>query len=252
MVRWVLFLSLALALPLAITSPAAAQLVDSVSHETALTHFRLGEELLHSEQFDGAVTEFQAAIKFDPLLTIAHYELGQTYMAMRRYNDAVRAYLACRDAFERISGLAARNDFAVDQRREEDIRTLKEELSELQSGQVNAGTSRELAIVRLENQITDLERARRDRGATFQAPPELSLALGSAYFRSGDLPEAERQWKAAIGANKRLGEAHNNLAALYAMTGRRTEAEEAVKQAEQSGFKVNPKLKSDIRALPRD
>jgi tetratricopeptide (TPR) repeat protein len=249
MVRWVLFLSLVLVPPAA---AAAAQLVDAASHANALTHFRLGEDLLRREQFEDAVTEFQAAIKLDPLLTIAHYELGQTYMAMHRYADAVRAYLACRDATDTISRLAERNNFAVDQRREEDIRTLKEQLSEIQSGQVNAGTNRNLMVVRLENQISDLERLRRDKGTTMQTPPELSLALGSAYFRSGNLPDAERQWKAAIAVNKRLGEAHNNLAALYAMTGRREEAEEAVKQAERAGFQVNPRLKSDIRALPRD
>ena len=253
MVRWVLFLSLTLALSAAALAKAeAAQLVDAVSHETALTHFRLGEELLRSERFDGAVTEFQAAIKFDPLLTIAHYELGQAFMAVRRYPEAVNAYLGCREAFEKVSGLAERNNFAVDQRREDDIRELKEELSEILGGQIKIGPSRDAQVLRLEHQISDLERMRHDRGATFEAPAELSLALGSAYFRSGNLPEAERQWKAAITVNKRLGEAHNNLAALYAMTGRRQEAEEAVKQAERSGFQVNPRLKSDIRALPKE
>ena len=56
----------------------------------------------------------------------------------------------------------------------------------------------------------------------------------------------------AINVNSRLGEAHNNLAALYAMTGRKGEAQESVKQAEKSGYQVNPKLKSDIQALPKE
>ena len=65
----------------------------------------------------------------------------------------------------------------------------------------------------------------------------------------GDLPSAEREWKAAIAVNSRLGEAHNNLAALYAMTGRKQQAQESVRQAERSGYQVNPRLKSDIQAL---
>ena len=77
----------------------------------------------------------------------------------------------------------------------------------------------------------------------------MSLALGSAYFRSGRLADAEREWKAAVDVNARLGEAHNNLAALDAMTGRKKEADAAVRAAERAGFAVHPRLKDDIRAL---
>jgi len=105
-------------------------------------------------------------------------------------------------------------------------------------------------VARLEHRISDLERTKQTGRLSFEAPAELSLALGSAYFRSGNLPEAERRWKEAIDANAKLGEAHNNLAALYAMTGRKAEAQEAVKNAERSGFRVNPNLKADIQRLP--
>jgi Flp pilus assembly protein TadD len=83
----------------------------------------------------------------------------------------------------------------------------------------------------------------------FVAPAEVSLALGSAYFRSDQFPDAEREWKVAVDANPTLGEAHNNLAALYAMTGRKKEAEEAVRSAERAGYRVHPKLKEDIKRL---
>jgi Flp pilus assembly protein TadD len=95
-------------------------------------------------------------------------------------------------------------------------------------------------------------RLERTKQTAFETPAEVSLALGSAYFRSGDLPSAEREWKAAITVNSRLGEAHNNLAALYAMTGRKQQAQESVKQAERSGYQVNPRLKSDIQAMPKE
>jgi Flp pilus assembly protein TadD len=90
---------------------------------------------------------------------------------------------------------------------------------------------------------------RRREQPSLETPAELSLALGSAYFRSGDLVSAEREWKVAVAANPRLGEAHNNLAALYAMTGRKEQAQDTVKQAEKSGYRVNPRLKSDIQAI---
>jgi Flp pilus assembly protein TadD len=80
-------------------------------------------------------------------------------------------------------------------------------------------------------------------------PGEVSLALGSAYFRNGQREDAEREWKAAVDANSSLGEAHNNLAVVYMMSGRKKEAEEAVKAAERAGFRVNPQLKADIKNM---
>jgi Flp pilus assembly protein TadD len=60
---------------------------------------------------------------------------------------------------------------------------------------------------------------------------------------------AEREWKAAVAVNPRLGEAHNNLAALYAMSKRKQEAEDAVRAAERAGYRVHPQLKDDIRRM---
>jgi len=241
-----------LCLTLAFAGRASAQLVDDVGHANALTHYRLGEELFRSEQFAKAADEFQAAIKFDPLLTIAHYELGQSYMALRQYQSAVRAYVGCRDAFQSMASMITRNDFTADQRRDDEVRELKQEIGDIMSNHIRVSTGRDALIARLEHRISDLERTRQRGKSSYDTPAEVSLALGSAYFRSGDLPSAEREWKAAINVNGRLGEAHNNLAALYTMTGRKHEAEDAVKQAERSGFQVNPKLKSDIQALPKE
>ena len=228
---------------------AFAQAVDDISHTNALVHYRLGEDLMHSEQFEKASQEFQAAIRLDPLLTIAHYELGQSYMPQRRYVEAIRAYIGCRTAFQSLAALVARNDFTADQRRDDEIRELKDSIGAVQSGRLKVASGREVIIARLEHRMHDLERMKQRGSTTFETPAEVSLALGSAYFRSGELPSAEREWKAAVAVNSRLGEAHNNLAALYAMTGRKAQAQESVKQAERSGYQVNPRLKSDIQAL---
>ena len=242
----------ALFLTLAIAGRVSAQLVDDVSHQNALTHYRLGEELFRAEQFARAADEFQVAIKFDPLLTIAHYELGQSYMALRQYQEAIRGYVGCRAAFQTMASMITHNDFIADQRRDDEIRELKQAIGEIQSGQIRVSTGRDAMIARLEHRISELERTKQRGKSSYETPAEVSLALGSAYFRAGDLPSAEREWKAAIAVNSRLGEAHNNLAALYAMTGRKQQAQDSVKQAEKSGYQVNPRLKSDIQALPKE
>jgi tetratricopeptide (TPR) repeat protein len=229
---------------------AFAQLVDDIAHNNALTHYRAGEELMRAEKFANARDEFQLSIKFDPLLTIAHYELGQSFMALRQYQEAIRAYVGCRTAYQSLAALVSRNDFVADQRRDDEIRELRQSIDDIQSGRIKISTGRDVMVARLEHRISDLERTKQTGRSSFETPPELSLALGSAYFRSGNLAEAEQQWKEAIDANAKLGEAHNNLAALYAMTGRKTEAQQAVKEAERSGFRVNPNLKADIQRMP--
>jgi len=44
------------------------------------------------------------------------------------------------------------------------------------------------------------------------------MALGSAYFRLNDLPNAEKEYKAAIDVDPSFGEAHSNLAVVYLIT----------------------------------
>ena len=53
----------------------------------------------------------------------------------------------------------------------------------------------------------------------------------------------------AIETKPSLGEAHNNLAVVYMLTMRKKEAENAVREAERAGFRVNPQLKEDIRRM---
>ena len=72
------------------------------------------------------------------------------------------------------------------------------------------------------------------------------LALGSAYFRTGRLAEAEREYRAAIEAEPKLGEPHNNLAVVLLITGRVPEAKEQLTLAEQNGYKPSAQLKADI------
>ena len=80
-----------------------------------------------------------------------------------------------------------------------------------------------------------------------EVPSFVWLALGSAYFRSNRLPEAEKAYKATIDLDPKSGEAWNNLAALYLITDRIDQADRAVVSAEKVGYPVNPELKADIK-----
>ena len=79
-----------------------------------------------------------------------------------------------------------------------------------------------------------------------QLPAGLSLALGSAYFRTGRLADAEREYRAAIEAEPKLGEPRINLAVILLITGHPAEAKEQLNLAKKSGFKPPAGLEADI------
>lgn len=228
-------------------SPAFAQLASEHERREAMRHYRNGQEFMSAEQFEKAAEEYQQAIDKDRLFTLAHYGLGQANMSLRRFASAIQAFTNCREAYRMLHGLAERDRVAVERQRDEELRELRDTIRRLQA--MNNNRQYDLRVTKVEARVQDLERQRTSNQAGFTAPAEVSLALGSAHFRNNQFPDAEREWKAAVEANPKLGEAHNNLAALYAITGRKAEAESAVKAAEKAGFRVNPKLKEDIKRM---
>ena len=232
----------ALVLLTATARTSAQQLADEQTRRQALQFYRTGQEYMAAERFDLAAEAFTSAIDKDPLLSVAHYQLGQAYMNLRRYGSAIQAYKGCIDALARLHALEESNKFQVDKQREDEIREIRVEITQVKE---LSPLKREV----LEQRLHALEQQRVKWDPEFHPPAFALLALGSAYFRNGELAPAEEQWEAAVTADPKYGEAHNNLAVVYMMTKRKKEAEEAVKAAEKSGFRVNPQLKEDIRRM---
>lgn len=229
-------------------SAAPAQL-PAVDAKLVERHYKEGVQLMRAERWEQAATEFKSAIDIDPLMALAHYNLGQCRMAQRRFVEAVIAYQGSRQAFERLSTLSQTDRETRDRARRDEISEIRTSLARLNLARGGASVSGAYAVD-LENRLRTLEAMDgRDRRERAPVPGEIMLALGSAYFRQDKLADAEVEWKAAVEATPKLGEAHNNLAVVYMMTGRKKEAEEAVKLAERAGFRVNPGLKDDIRKM---
>jgi tetratricopeptide (TPR) repeat protein len=216
----------------------------------AIQHLRAGQTALQAERWDEAEREFKAAIALDPLLELAHYGLGQTYMATKRYVEAVRAYVATRDAFHRAAGEQITNNVDAERRLDEQIRSLRDTRRALESGRLRSSGMNVVAKMnQIDDQIRQLEASRRrDATGAPVTPPYISIALGSAYFRTSAFADAEREWRAAVAAQPDLGEAHNNLAVVLMLTGRFDEAEREVQLAEKSGHRVSDAFKADLKA----
>jgi Tfp pilus assembly protein PilF len=222
---------------------------DEISRREALAHHRTGQELMLAEQFEQAAVEFTAAIELDPLLTLAHYGLGQAYMALKRYPSAIQAFIAGRGAYARIATLRQTNAIQMDRRRDDEIRELREYINAALRGQIKGANEGNIAQQQKRLEELEVMRKGKNRGVESAIPAELLLALGSAYYRNGQVGDAEREWLAAVAVNSKLGEAHNNLAVLYFTSGRNKEAQNALKSAEKARFPVHPQLKADIQTM---
>jgi tetratricopeptide (TPR) repeat protein len=229
-----------------VASLATAQ--TSVERERARPHYRTGWEYMRIEAWTEAAAAFQQAIEIDRRFEDAYYSLGRANMNLKKYVDAIAAYTKSRDLYLAMAGEQFSNRQEAQRYRQNRLMEIDEVIRSMQTGPQTARTQERLRQVQEQRrQLYEYFQ----RGASIsipnQVPAFVSLALGSAYFRSGKLADAEREYKAAIASDAKTGEAHSNLAVVYFETGRFTDAERAVAAAEKAGFKVHPQLKADIK-----
>lgn len=200
-----------------LTAPSPVQdLLQQQRRGEARSHYRAGEEYMLSEAFEEAANEFQKATQKDPVFAPAFYSLGQARMALKDYPAALAAYTSCRELILREVSLDRRAKGEIERQRRDDRLTAMKD----QVGRENLGG--------------------------VQIPAELSLGLGSAYFRLNHMDKAEQNYRAAISINGKLGEAHNNLAVIYMLSDRLDEAAREIETAEEAGFTVSAQFKREL------
>ena len=243
------------------TPAGCAPVADAARQEEALRSFRAGEESLAAGAWDEAAARFADAARLDALLPFAHYGLGQAHMGAQRYAQAVRAFADSREAFRCLASATAAERAETGKRIDGQIRELREALRNIERERLVRGSVKwkeindqttgsvgdaALSAQKIEGALRDLERGKAGL-ARGDIPAEVHMALGNAHFQSGSLPDAEREFLAALRADPRSGDVQNNLAVVYMLTGRLDEAEQAVKRAEKAGVPVNPRLREEIQ-----
>jgi tetratricopeptide (TPR) repeat protein len=252
---WIEFLGGIATVVLLAGGPAEAQRQQSIQidavRERAREPYQAGMAHLRAEAFDAAARAFQQAVDLDPTFDMAYYMLGRTHLATKSYASAIVALTKCRDLHLADASRQSLSRQEIQQQRRRRADEMSERISELQ---IALRTASPASAPLIQNEIRLVEeRKRQVEDAERQITPEravpafVSLSLGSAYHRAGRLPEAEQAYRAAIAADPKTGEAHNNLAVVYMQTGQLDEAEQAVRAAERSGLRVSQALKDEIR-----
>ena len=239
------------ALVLTVVTVVPAGWVQSLSpgeREKSRAQNRLGWEQMRSEGFEQAVKHFQEAVAIDPEFEMPFYGLGRAHMALKQYVSAISALTRCRDLYRAQVGRQFSNQQDAQRYRNNRITEIDEMIRQVQSGPQTIQAQDQLRqLQEQKRQVQDI--IARGNNVTIEAtvPAWVSLSLGSAYFRSGKIADAEREYKATIEVDKNSGEALNNIAVVYLETNRIGEAEAAVKNAKKAGFKVNPQLEQAIK-----
>jgi tetratricopeptide (TPR) repeat protein len=217
--------------------------------ERARIQYRVGWENMRAEAWEKAAKSFQDAIEIDPTYELAYYMLGRANMPLKRYGEAIAAYSKCRDLYQAQGGRQFSNAQEAQRHRANRLSELDDMIRQVQASPPTGRSQDHMRqLLEQRQRIQDAVSSGYSLTLESTVPPWVSLALGSAYFRAEKFADAEREYKAAIAADSKAGEAHNNLAVVYLQTGRLDEADKAVKAAEKSKFRVNPMLKEDIAA----
>jgi len=236
-----------LLLALALVSTVAVGATPQIARQRARLDYERGVELMRDGSLEEAVRSLDTATRTDPTFDMAFYMLGRAQLSLKNYASAVLALNKCRDLHLADAARASED-------RREGARLRKERVDDIRLSIEVLEKRPQTALVReqirqYELRIRQLEDLDHDEESQkyYAVPAYVSLSLGSAYFRAGNLAEAEKAYLETIDTDPKIGEAHNNLAVVYMETGRYTEAEKAVKAAEGAGFNVPQALKDEIR-----
>ena len=210
--------------------------------------YGIGFEHMRSEQWEKAAAAFQQAVDIDNEFELAYYMLGRADMPLKRYVAASMAFLKCKELYLAQAGKRFSNAQEAQRYRNDRLTELDDLIRQAQSGPTTNRSAEQLRqLSEQRRQLQDLLSRGNNMTISAGVPAWVSLSLGSAYFRSGKLADAEREYKEAITTDSRSGEAHSNLAVVFLETGRVAEADASIKAAKKAGFKVNPQLEQDVK-----
>jgi protein O-GlcNAc transferase len=200
---------------LAVTATSAPSQVgpgaESAHSESPDAHLGRAYQALKDDKYELAATEFRAALKLDPKLTLrARFPLAVALFEMKKTGDA-------RQEFESVRREVGENP------------NLSYYLGRIDLDELN-----------FESAIQNLNRA-----AAKPPFPDTAYYLGFAYFKQGDLESAEKWLNEAARATPHDARVQYQLALVYRKQGRQEQAKQAM--AQSAGQRQSDSNQSQLR-----
>jgi tetratricopeptide (TPR) repeat protein len=182
-----------------------------IDRNYATAHYNLGVVLRYKKELEGAIREFQAAIRIDRNFARAHLNLGVVLHEKNDLEGAIREYEAALKSDPNCA--KARNYLGSALRAKGDLEgAIREDLAAIRIDPNYAKAHNNLGNALRDKK--DLEGAIREYLAAIKINPNYALAhnnLGNALLDNQDLAGAIRAYKNAIRIDPDYANAHHNL-----------------------------------------
>jgi tetratricopeptide (TPR) repeat protein len=243
---------------------AAAVLVQGIFAQDALInsyaalspHIQKARAAFQKDRLDKCEKEALFCLDKQPDHHEAHFLMSHVLYKRGEFGPALEHILAAEAGYLKIAKELSLAGRKAGQSQSEDMLRVTEEIADL-AGAYAASKShgngmsevyeRALVDSRQEMLKAEGDRSKSEKQEDAATVPALYRYWhGNVLFRLKRVPEAEAQYRQAIGTDPDFGETYNNLINLLYMDGRLDEARAVLTQAEGHKAKVHPELKKAV------
>lgn len=221
------------------------------NYKGAVAAYEKALKLMDKKDLDGALDALVVSVQEMPDFPDSHFLMARILYTEKEYTRALGEMVLAREGFERTTDL--RESMAKDRRkafsdriRQKDV-AISEQAARMATVSPEQRQKVQMVIDRLQLERQDLERQVQEYSlAPTRAPARYSCLHGNILLRLDKGPEAIAQYEETLKTDPGYGEAANNLASIYHMSGQNRKAMDIVTEAQKRGAKLHPELAKSI------
>jgi len=211
-------------------------------YRSVTSNFEKGKKLFGGGNILKARKEFQTVIERMKEHAEAHYFLSRISYQENKYDEALSHIQDAKDNYAFIAKMKVNMHANMLL----ELRDIKESILEQLAGYGSASKTNP-AVTRLHGKLHTINsRLNEPIPKTEGIPAGYFYFHGNILAKLNEFQEAHDQYLEAVRINPKHGDAYNNLASLYYMVKKYSQAMEYLKLAEENGAQVNPIFKEEL------
>lgn len=223
------------------------------NYRGAVAAYEKALKLMDKKDLDGALDALVVSVQAMPDFPDSHFLMARILYSEKEFTRSLGEMVLAREGFERTADLREsmlkdRRRALSDRIRQKDV-AISEQTSRMATVSPEQRQKIQMVIDRLQLERQDLLRLVQESSqAPTLVPARYSCLHGNILLRLDRDPEAIAQYEEALKTDPGYGEAANNLASLYHVSGQNRKAMEIVTEAQKRGAKLHPELAKSIEA----